>query len=73
MRFAISISCVFFLLIQTVSATSAVKEDNLHIRTWNQFAQNILKFHQQRIKNKNIHYRYSGNGAAGGALKNRMQ
>ena len=49
-----TISCVFLLLSQTVSAAPEVKEDNLHVRTWNQFANNILKFHQQRVKNKDI-------------------
>lgn len=39
---------------QTVFAGPEVEEDNLHIRTWNQFAQNILKFHQQRIKGVDV-------------------
>lgn len=51
---AIISCCLFFSLLQAASAAPEVKEDNLHIRTWNQFAQNILKFHQQRIKDKDI-------------------
>ena len=37
-----------------VSEPEKMSEDNVHIRTWNQFAQNILSFHQQRIKGKDV-------------------
>lgn len=46
--------CLFLVFSQIVSAGPEVKEDNLHIRTWNQFAQNALKFHQQRITNLDV-------------------
>lgn len=46
--------CLILFFSQPVFADSELKEDNLHVRTWNQFAQNILKFHEERIKNMDV-------------------
>lgn len=32
----------------------AMKEDNIHVRTWNAFAHNILKLHHKLIKDKDV-------------------
>jgi hypothetical protein len=53
MRF-LTITCLTFLFAPNISAAPQVKEDNLHVRSWNQFAQNALKFHRQRIKNLDV-------------------
>lgn len=42
------------LLFISLAVFAEVKEDNLHVRTWNQFAQDILKFHQSRIKDMDV-------------------
>jgi hypothetical protein len=39
-----------------------LKEDNLHVRTWNQFAQDILSFHKQRIKQMDIRIKKRAGG-----------
>lgn len=37
-----------------IPAAPEVKEDNLHIRTWNEFSDNLFKLHQQRINNPDV-------------------
>lgn len=38
----------------TVAQAKNIKEDNQHIRTWNAFAQNVLKLHKKLIKDKAV-------------------
>jgi len=48
---------VWLLVLIGISITAVaeeVKGDNKHARTWNQFAQNLLKFHQHRIKDIDV-------------------
>lgn len=48
---------LFFLCLicsGAILAAPEMKEDNLHIRTWNQFSDNLVKFHQKRIKNPDV-------------------
>ena len=41
------VSLLFLLLMTTVHAAEAMKQDNQHIRTWNTFADNVYQLHQQ--------------------------
>jgi len=44
---------IFSLLMLTSAVQAeALKEDNQHVRTWNAFAQNVLKLHKKLIKGK---------------------
>ena len=52
MRFVLFFLSVLFSAI--VSAASELKEDNLHIRTWNQFSDNLLRLHKNRIKHPDV-------------------
>lgn len=39
-------------LLPMVAGAEAIKEDNRHVRTWNEFANNVYKLHQQQISKK---------------------
>ena len=58
---------ILFLVLTSVSLpamSDKVSEDNTHVRTWNQFAQNILSFHRQRIKGLNVEIKEKTGGYA---------
>jgi hypothetical protein len=42
------------LAVNAAATAEEMQEDNVHVRTWNQFAQDVLRFHQQRISNKDV-------------------
>ena len=46
--------CLCLAVMNTALMAEEIKEDNLHVRTWNKFAQDLLQFHQQRISNKDV-------------------
>ena len=49
------VTFVTILVLQVYPASAeALKQDNIHIRTWNNFANNILKLHQSRIAQKQV-------------------
>ncbi len=54
-----------FVLPVSFSAASAVKGDNIHVRTWNAFANNTLKLHQKLIKGKEVEIETSVGGYSG--------
>lgn len=54
--------CLSLLLIMSAATAEEIKEDNLHVRTWNQFSDNLLKLHQKRIKNPNVVVKESTGG-----------
>ncbi|MGD8783166.1 MAG: hypothetical protein PVG75_01955 [Thioalkalispiraceae bacterium] len=43
-----------FMLAVPVKAVDAMQEDNTHVETWNQFAEDILSLHEQVIKQNNL-------------------
>lgn len=45
---------IFGLLFTGQLYAEQIKEENKHVRTWNEFAYKILTLHQQKVKNKNI-------------------
>ncbi len=63
----------FFLIIvgflgiasNTFAADASMKEDNQHVRTWNAFANNVLKLHRELIKKHRYKVKKSIGGYAG--------
>jgi hypothetical protein len=55
------------ILVMQLSSASAesLKQDNIHIRTWNNFATNILKLHESLIAEQPIHKTTQLGGYAG--------
>ncbi len=58
----------YFIFAGLVSAAAAnaepLQQDNRHIRIWNQFAQNLLKLHRQRIRQQNVSKKTRSGGYA---------
>lgn len=46
------------------AAPEKMTEDNLHVRSWNQFTDNILSFHRQRIKGQDVKVKVKMGGYA---------
>ena len=53
------------LLAGTGNAAQPLKEDNLHIRTWNRFAEQVYELHQQLIQGEDISKQSRLGGYAG--------
>jgi len=49
----------------TFAADASMKEDNQHVRTWNAFANNVLKLHRELIKKHRYKVKKSIGGYAG--------
>lgn len=48
-------SCCLLLFLQSISTASKAQEEvNLHALTWNRFTENLVSFHQQRIKKLDV-------------------
>lgn len=57
--------CLFgLLMVGTVHAADALKQDNIHVRTWNAFADNVYKLHEQLISTGDISIKKSEGGYA---------
>jgi hypothetical protein len=50
----ISISLFSLFVLSSAVQADAMQEDNLHVRTWNNFAHNILKLHKELIKDQDV-------------------
>jgi len=60
------ITFIIILAIQfSTAAAEPLKQDNVHIRTWNQFANNILKLHKSLIADKPVRITSKPGGYAG--------
>mgnify|MGYP001820642282 FL=1 len=49
-----SVSLAGLLFMGTVHAADPMKQDNLHVRTWNQFADQVYQLHQQLTQSSDI-------------------
>ena len=49
-----SVSLAGLLFMGTVHAANPMKQDNQHVRTWNQFANQVYQLHQQLTQSSDI-------------------
>jgi len=53
---------MFCLVFASQAHAEQIKEENKHVRSWNDFAHKILALHQQKIQNRNIKVEKSKGG-----------
>ncbi len=57
--FYIVLAGAWLLSLGAQAASETLKQDNVHIRTWNKFADDALKLHRQQIRDKDIQIKTS--------------